>query len=223
MINLFNLYAAIEAGPQPNGVVRADIYNMVKEAWELTLEWIQLFNSGKKKLALTSNSPAASGCSVSRDKRQTSHAPAASFQQEAHLKKAKWKCTGQSDTLTIREILAMIKSLLLFTHSCRYNTDSLMISILTRALFLLIQLNSYWIGRIRTSSCSGKATRYSWLSLGRRWSTREMNSTRSSSTSVPTTRRELPSIWAGKSKWPCRHWGCSRCESWHQWHPALDH
>lgn len=37
---------SIEAGPQPNGVVRADIYNMVKEAWELTLEWIQLFNSG---------------------------------------------------------------------------------------------------------------------------------------------------------------------------------
>lgn len=41
------LCAAIEAGPQPNGVVRADIYNMVKEAWELTLEWIQLFNSGR--------------------------------------------------------------------------------------------------------------------------------------------------------------------------------
>lgn len=54
-----NLRAAIEAGPQPNGVVRADIYNMVKEAWELTLEWIQLFNSGRKKLALTCNSPAA--------------------------------------------------------------------------------------------------------------------------------------------------------------------
>lgn len=44
-----NLCVAIEAGPQPNGVVRADIYNMVKEAWELTLEWIQLFNSGRKK------------------------------------------------------------------------------------------------------------------------------------------------------------------------------
>lgn len=54
-----NLCAAIEAGPQPNGVVRADIYNMVKEAWELTLEWIQLFNSGRKKVALTCNSPVA--------------------------------------------------------------------------------------------------------------------------------------------------------------------
>lgn len=54
MIQLsLNFCAAIEAGPQPNGVVRADIYNMVKEAWELTLEWIQLFNSGRKRLALT--------------------------------------------------------------------------------------------------------------------------------------------------------------------------
>lgn len=60
MIQLsLNFCAAIEAGPQPNGVVRADIYNMVKEAWELTLEWIQLFNSGRKKLALTCNSPVA--------------------------------------------------------------------------------------------------------------------------------------------------------------------
>ncbi|KAK2817110.1 hypothetical protein Q5P01_025301 [Channa striata] len=37
---------AIEVGPQPNGVVRADIFNMVKEALDLTLEWIQKFNSG---------------------------------------------------------------------------------------------------------------------------------------------------------------------------------
>lgn len=37
---------AIEAGPQPNGVVRADIYNYMKEALELALEWISLFNSG---------------------------------------------------------------------------------------------------------------------------------------------------------------------------------
>lgn len=41
------LSAAIEAGPQPNGVIRADIFNMVKEAWDLTLEWLQLFNSGE--------------------------------------------------------------------------------------------------------------------------------------------------------------------------------
>ncbi|XP_071359371.1 N-acyl-aromatic-L-amino acid amidohydrolase (carboxylate-forming) B-like [Trachinotus anak] len=37
---------AIEAGPQPNGVLRADIFNMVKEAVDLTIEWLQLFNSG---------------------------------------------------------------------------------------------------------------------------------------------------------------------------------
>lgn len=41
------LSAAIEAGPQPNGVLRADIFSMVKEAWDLTLEWLQLFNSGE--------------------------------------------------------------------------------------------------------------------------------------------------------------------------------
>ncbi|XP_030275846.1 N-acyl-aromatic-L-amino acid amidohydrolase (carboxylate-forming) B-like [Sparus aurata] len=37
---------ALEVGPQPNGVVRADIYNMVKEAVDLTMEWLQAFNSG---------------------------------------------------------------------------------------------------------------------------------------------------------------------------------
>ncbi|XP_015240364.1 PREDICTED: N-acyl-aromatic-L-amino acid amidohydrolase (carboxylate-forming) B-like [Cyprinodon variegatus] len=37
---------AIEVGPQPNGVLRADIFNMVKEAVELTLAWLQEFNSG---------------------------------------------------------------------------------------------------------------------------------------------------------------------------------
>lgn len=71
MIHLFflNLCAAIEAGPQPNGVVRADIYNMVKEAWELTLEWVQLFNSGRNKPVLAcSNS--TSGCGVSRVRRK---------------------------------------------------------------------------------------------------------------------------------------------------------
>ncbi|KAM7419332.1 hypothetical protein PAMA_016447 [Pampus argenteus] len=37
---------SIEVGPQPNGLVRADIYNTVKEAVDLTLEWLQEFNSG---------------------------------------------------------------------------------------------------------------------------------------------------------------------------------
>lgn len=37
---------AIEVGPQPNGVVRADIYNIVKEAVDHTIEWLQGFNSG---------------------------------------------------------------------------------------------------------------------------------------------------------------------------------
>ncbi|XP_034400262.1 N-acyl-aromatic-L-amino acid amidohydrolase (carboxylate-forming) B-like isoform X2 [Cyclopterus lumpus] len=37
---------AIEVGPQPNGVLRADIFNMVKEAVDLLIEWLQKFNSG---------------------------------------------------------------------------------------------------------------------------------------------------------------------------------
>ncbi|XP_070777011.1 N-acyl-aromatic-L-amino acid amidohydrolase (carboxylate-forming) B-like [Enoplosus armatus] len=37
---------SIEVGPQPTGVLRADIFNMVKEAVDLTVEWIQGFNSG---------------------------------------------------------------------------------------------------------------------------------------------------------------------------------
>ncbi|XP_068445293.1 N-acyl-aromatic-L-amino acid amidohydrolase (carboxylate-forming) B-like [Clinocottus analis] len=37
---------AIEVGPQPNGVLRADIFNMVKEAVDLVIEWLQKFNSG---------------------------------------------------------------------------------------------------------------------------------------------------------------------------------
>ncbi|XP_059179742.1 N-acyl-aromatic-L-amino acid amidohydrolase (carboxylate-forming) B-like [Centropristis striata] len=37
---------AIEVGPQPTGVLRADIYNMMKEAVDFTLEWLQKFNSG---------------------------------------------------------------------------------------------------------------------------------------------------------------------------------
>ncbi|GAA6214796.1 N-acyl-aromatic-L-amino acid amidohydrolase (carboxylate-forming) B-like [Lates japonicus] len=37
---------AFEVGPQPNGVLRADIFNMVKEGVDLTIEWLQQFNSG---------------------------------------------------------------------------------------------------------------------------------------------------------------------------------
>lgn len=48
--HLFLLFCkAIEVGPQPGGVVRADIFNLVKEALDLTIEWLQGFNSGKKQ------------------------------------------------------------------------------------------------------------------------------------------------------------------------------
>ncbi|KAM9792560.1 N-acyl-aromatic-L-amino acid amidohydrolase (carboxylate-forming) A-like [Neosynchiropus ocellatus] len=36
----------IEVGPQPNGVIRADIYWAMKEAVDLTFEWLQKFNAG---------------------------------------------------------------------------------------------------------------------------------------------------------------------------------
>lgn len=50
-VRCHNLFpsAAIEVGPQPNGVLRADIFNVVKEALALTVEWLQEFNSGKKQ------------------------------------------------------------------------------------------------------------------------------------------------------------------------------
>ncbi|XP_068582767.1 N-acyl-aromatic-L-amino acid amidohydrolase (carboxylate-forming) B-like [Cebidichthys violaceus] len=37
---------AIEVGPQPHGVLRADIFNMAKDAVDLSIEWLQKFNSG---------------------------------------------------------------------------------------------------------------------------------------------------------------------------------
>ncbi|XP_071382383.1 N-acyl-aromatic-L-amino acid amidohydrolase (carboxylate-forming) B-like [Centroberyx affinis] len=37
---------SIEIGPQPNGVVRADIFNLMKEAVDQTIDWVQRFNSG---------------------------------------------------------------------------------------------------------------------------------------------------------------------------------
>lgn len=36
----------LEVGPQPQGVVRADIYVIMKEAVDLTIDWIHKFNSG---------------------------------------------------------------------------------------------------------------------------------------------------------------------------------
>lgn len=44
-----SLFAAIEVGPQPNGVLRADIYNVVKTAVDLTITWLHEFNSGEKQ------------------------------------------------------------------------------------------------------------------------------------------------------------------------------
>ncbi|KAI1883507.1 hypothetical protein AGOR_G00232250 [Albula goreensis] len=37
---------AMEIGPQPHGVVRADIFNVMKEGVQLVLDWIHNFNSG---------------------------------------------------------------------------------------------------------------------------------------------------------------------------------
>ncbi|KAA0722048.1 N-acyl-aromatic-L-amino acid amidohydrolase (carboxylate-forming) B [Triplophysa tibetana] len=37
---------SIEVGPQPSGVIRADIYEVMKEAVDLTMDWIKIFNSG---------------------------------------------------------------------------------------------------------------------------------------------------------------------------------
>lgn len=37
---------AVEVGPQPHGVLRADIYNMMKEAVDHTLDWLNKFNEG---------------------------------------------------------------------------------------------------------------------------------------------------------------------------------
>ncbi|XP_051982988.1 N-acyl-aromatic-L-amino acid amidohydrolase (carboxylate-forming) B-like isoform X1 [Xyrauchen texanus] len=36
----------MEVGPQPHGVIRADIYNLMKEGVDMTIDWIQKFNSG---------------------------------------------------------------------------------------------------------------------------------------------------------------------------------
>ncbi|KAK0154089.1 N-acyl-aromatic-L-amino acid amidohydrolase (carboxylate-forming) A [Merluccius polli] len=37
---------AIEVGPQPHGVLRADVYNLMREAVDRALEWTESFNSG---------------------------------------------------------------------------------------------------------------------------------------------------------------------------------
>ncbi|XP_035492211.1 N-acyl-aromatic-L-amino acid amidohydrolase (carboxylate-forming) B isoform X1 [Scophthalmus maximus] len=38
---------SFEIGPQPHGVLRADVFNTMKEAVDLTIEWLQQFNSGR--------------------------------------------------------------------------------------------------------------------------------------------------------------------------------
>ncbi|XP_072525866.1 N-acyl-aromatic-L-amino acid amidohydrolase (carboxylate-forming) B-like isoform X2 [Salminus brasiliensis] len=38
---------SLEAGPQPQGVVRADVFNFMKEGVDAVLDWIKIFNSGK--------------------------------------------------------------------------------------------------------------------------------------------------------------------------------
>lgn len=42
----------MEVGPQPNGVLRADIYTLMKEALDLTFEFVQKFNAGENQLFL---------------------------------------------------------------------------------------------------------------------------------------------------------------------------
>ncbi|XP_064201064.1 N-acyl-aromatic-L-amino acid amidohydrolase (carboxylate-forming) A-like isoform X2 [Anguilla rostrata] len=67
----------IEIGPQPHGVVRADIFNAMKEGVRLMLDWIQKFNSGQRFL---SPSPRRSSvpdvlrkdCDVQRDRASVS-------------------------------------------------------------------------------------------------------------------------------------------------------
>ncbi|KAL1023556.1 hypothetical protein UPYG_G00042350, partial [Umbra pygmaea] len=38
---------SFEVGPQPHGVIRADIFNIMKEAVNKTLDWVQCYNSGR--------------------------------------------------------------------------------------------------------------------------------------------------------------------------------
>lgn len=38
--------SALEVGPQPQGVVRADIFNVMKDGVDAVLDWIKNFNSG---------------------------------------------------------------------------------------------------------------------------------------------------------------------------------
>ncbi|KAG9260014.1 N-acyl-aromatic-L-amino acid amidohydrolase (carboxylate-forming) B-like [Astyanax mexicanus] len=38
---------SLEAGPQPQGVIRADIFNFMKEAVNAVMDWIKIFNSGQ--------------------------------------------------------------------------------------------------------------------------------------------------------------------------------
>lgn len=51
---VFFLRAAMEVGPQPHGVIRANVFTAMQEAVHLTLEWVRLFNSGTKEATLPS-------------------------------------------------------------------------------------------------------------------------------------------------------------------------
>lgn len=42
--------SAIEVGPQPQGVVRADIFNIMKQGLDAILDWTETFNSGMLNL-----------------------------------------------------------------------------------------------------------------------------------------------------------------------------
>lgn len=47
-------HAAMEVGPQPHGVIRANVFTAMQEAVHLTLEWVRLFNSGTEEATLPS-------------------------------------------------------------------------------------------------------------------------------------------------------------------------
>lgn len=42
--------SALEVGPQPQGVVRADIFNVMKQGVDAILDWTETFNSGMSEL-----------------------------------------------------------------------------------------------------------------------------------------------------------------------------
>lgn len=51
--------AALEVGPQPHGLLRADAFGWMQEALDRILEWIQIFNSGTPGPTTAALSPPA--------------------------------------------------------------------------------------------------------------------------------------------------------------------